>query len=189
MTLKQIEKMTKSKIKRKDIPTIDDIFHSKYRSMVDRVRETLEKEDYKRFVPLAAELDEEFNLVDVTAALMNIVYNKEVSFEYKENNIGQTTEFGRGHNTEFVRGNSGDFVRLFLTVGRMDRVDPKQILQFFSDHANTNKTDIGDIDILDKFTFVNTNEAAAEKIIKACTGKRLANRRVKIEVSKKRESK
>jgi ATP-dependent RNA helicase DeaD len=194
MTLKQIEKMTKSKIKRKDIPTIDDIFHSKYRSMVDRVRETLEKEDYKRFVPLAAELDEEFNLVDVTAALMNIVYNKEVSFEYKENNIGQNTDFsrgndfGRGRSTDFVRGNNGDFVRLFLTVGRMDRVDPKQILQFFSDHANTNKADIGDIDILDKFTFVNVNEATAEKIIDSCTGKRLANRRVKIEVSKKRES-
>lgn len=171
MTLKQIEKITKSKIKRKDIPTIDDIFLSKYRSMVERVRETLEKEEYKRFVPLAAELDEEFNLVDVTAALMNIVYNKEVSFEYTENNIG--------HNT--------DFVRLFLTVGRMDRVNPKSILQFFSDHANTNKTDIGDIDILDKFTFVNVNEAAAERIIRTCTGKRLANRRVKIEISKKRD--
>jgi ATP-dependent RNA helicase DeaD len=171
MTLKQIEKMTKSKIKRKDIPTIDDIFVSKYKSMVERVRETLEKEDYKRFVPLAAELDDEFNLVDVTAALMNIVYSKEVSFEYTENNIGQKT----------------DIVRLFLTVGRMDRVNPVQILQFFSDHANTNKVDIGDIDILDKFTFVNTNEAAADKIIKACNGKRLANRRVKIEISKKRE--
>ena len=191
MTLKQIEKITKSKIKRKDIPTIDDIFHSKYKSMLDRVKETLENEEYKRFVPLAAELDEEFNLVEVTAALMNIVYNKEVSFEYTENNIGQNTDFGRDRGTGFVRGNrgdSGDVVRLFLTVGRMDRVDPKQILQFFSDHANTNKADIGDIDILDKFTFVNTNEAAAERIIKACTGKRLANRRVKIEVSKKRES-
>ena len=171
MTLKQIEKATKSKIRRKDIPTIDDIFMSKYRSMVERVKETLEADEYKRFVPLAAELDEEFSLVEVTAALMNIVYNKEVSYDYTENSIG--------HNTEFVR--------LFLTVGRMDKINPKQLLQFFSDHANTNKTDIGDIDILDKFTFVNVNEDVAERIIRTCAGKKLANRRVKIEISKKKE--
>lgn len=171
MTLKQIEKVTKSKIKRKEIPTIDDIFMSKYRSMVERVKETLEADEFKRFIPLAAELDEEFSLVEVTAALMNIVYNKEVSYDYTENNIG--------HNTEFVR--------LFLTVGRMDKVNPKQLLQFFSDHANTNKTDIGDIDILDKFSFVNVSEAVAERIIRTCTGKKLANRRLKIEISKKKE--
>lgn len=171
MAMKQIEKATKSKIKRKDVPTIDDIFQSKYRNMLDRVRESLEAGDYKRFVPLAAELDEEFNLVDVTAALMNMVYNKEVSYDYTENSIGQNT----------------DFVRLFLTVGRMDKINPKTLLQFFSDHANTNKTDIGDIDILDKFSFVNVNEEVAERIIRTCAGKKLANRKVKIEISKKKD--
>ncbi len=171
MALKQIEKATKSKIKRKEIPTIDDIFMSKYKGTVDKVRETLEKDEYKRFIPLAAELDEEFNLVDVTAALMNIVYSKEVSFDYTENSIGEKT----------------DFVRLFLTVGRMDKLNPKELLQFFSETANTNKTDVGDIDILDKFTFVDVRHDAAQKIIEKCTDKRLCRRKVKIEISKKKE--
>lgn len=171
MALKQIEKATKSKIKRKEIPTIDDIFMSKYRNTVEKVRETLASEEYKRFVPLAAEMDEEFNLVDVTAALMNIVYNKEVSYDYTENSIGDKT----------------DFVRLFLTVGRMDKLNPKVLLQFFSDNANTNKADIGDIDILDKFTFVDVRHDAAEKIIENCNGKRLSRRKVKIEISKRRD--
>lgn len=171
MALKQIEKATKSKIKRKEIPTIDDIFMSKYRNTVDKVRETLEKEEYKRFVPLAAEMDEEFNMIDVTAALMNIVYNKEVSYDYTEHSIGEKT----------------DFVRLFLTVGRMDKLNPKQLLQFFSDNANTNKTDIGDIDIMDKFTFVDVKHDAAQKIIETCSDKRLSRRKVKIEISKRRD--
>ncbi|MGB7605919.1 MAG: DEAD/DEAH box helicase [Lutisporaceae bacterium] len=171
MALKQIEKATKSKIKRKEIPTIDDIFMSKYRGTVDKVRETLAKEQYKRFIPLAAELDDEFNLVDVTAALMNIVYSKEVSFDYTENSIGIKT----------------DTVRLFLTVGRMDKLNPKELLQFFSENANTNKTDVGDIDILDKFTFVNVKHDAAQKIIENCSDKRLCRRKVKIEISKRKE--
>lgn len=168
ITLKQIEKYTKSKIKRKDLPTIDDIFSSKYNNIINRVKETLEKEDYKRFVPLTAELDEEYNLVDVAAALMHMVYSKEISYEYTENSIGA----------------SSSFVRLFLTVGRMDRVNPKQMLQFFNDTAGVNKEDVGDIDIMEKFSFVDVSERAVDLLLKKSNGKRLGNRKVKIEVSK-----
>ncbi|MDP4145220.1 MAG: DEAD/DEAH box helicase [Bacillota bacterium] len=169
ITLKQIEKATKSKIKRKEIPTIDDIFFAKYKNIFTRVKETLENEDYKRFVPLAADLDEEFNLVDVAAALMKIVYDKEVSFEYTENNIGSDT----------------NFIRLFITVGRKDRLNPKILLQFFNQTARVNKEDIGDIDILEKFSFVDVTESAAKRILNNCIDERLCGRRVKVEVSTK----
>lgn len=171
MTLKQIEKATKSKIKRKDIPTIDDIFQAKFRNILDRVKKTLEQDEYKRFVPLATELDDEYNLVDVAAALMNILYNKEVSFEYTENNIGV----------------DAGYIRLFVTVGRIDRINPKLLLQFFNENAGTNREDIGDIDILEKFTFVDVSERVVDTVIKKCSGKRLAGRRVNIEVSKPRK--
>lgn len=171
MTLKQIEKVTKSKIKRKEIPTIDDIFYAKYQNIFARVKETLEGEEYKRFVPLAAEMDEEYNLVDVAAALMNILYNKEISFEYTENSIGA----------------EASFVRLFFTVGRMDRLNPKMLLQFLNEYARTNREDIGDIDILEKFTFVDVSERVVDAIIKNCTGQKLCGRRLKVEVSNKRK--
>jgi ATP-dependent RNA helicase DeaD len=167
MTLKHIEKATKSKIKRKDIPTIDDIFMTKYKSIVVRVKETLEQEEYKRFVPLATELDDEFNLVDVAAALMNMVYTKEVSYEYTENQISSASTY----------------TRLFLTIGRMDNINPKQLLQFLN-KAGVNKEDIGDIDILEKFSFVNVVESAVQPILKKCAGQKIGKRRVDIEISK-----
>lgn len=168
--LKQIERETKGRIKRKEIPTIDDIFLAKYRSMVGRIRETLEGEKYKRFVPLAAELDEEFNLVDVAAALMNMVYTKEISYEYTENILGGTLEY----------------TRLFLNVGRVDKLNPKLLIQFLNDKAQVDKDDIGDIDILQKFTFMDVTEKAAKSILKHCRGKKLMGRKVNIEISKKK---
>ncbi len=172
MTLKQIEKATKSRIKRKDLPSIDDIFYSKYNNIVNRVMETLEKDDYKKFVPLVAELDEEYNLVEVAAALMHMVYSKEISFDYTEN----------------VIGSENNFVRLFLTIGRMDKINPKLLLQFFNDTANVNKEDVGDIDIMEKFSFVDVSERVLEAILKKSNGKRLGNRKVKIEISKGRKN-
>lgn len=167
MALKQIEKATKSKIRRREIPTIDEIFTSKYKNMLSRVKETLEKDGHKKFIPLVTELDEEFNLVEVAAALMDMLYNKEVSYDYTENAISSTSEFKR----------------LFLTVGRMDDINPKKLLEFFNENARVNREDVGDIDILEKFSFVNVTEAAAEAIIKNCSGKRFAGRRLNVEIS------
>ena len=168
MALKQIEKITKSKIRRKEIPTVDDIFVTKYKSMLNRITETIEKDDFKRFVPLAAELDEEFNLVDVAAALMHMVYSKEVSYDYKENSIAGGSKY----------------VRLFFTLGRMDRINPKLLLQFLNDTAKVNREDIGDIDIMEKFTFVDAREDAVKSILKNCVGKKLNGKKVNVEISK-----
>ncbi|MDW8800270.1 DEAD/DEAH box helicase [Clostridium sp. A1-XYC3] len=168
-SLKHIEKATKSKIRRREIPTVDEIFVSKYKTMLSRIKETLEEDSYKRFIPLATELDEEFSLVEVAAALMHMLYSKEVSYDYSENAIGSASESKR----------------LFLTVGRMDKVNPKKLVEFFSENAKINKEDVGDIDILEKFSFVNVTEAAAESIIKYCSGKRFAGRKLNIEISTK----
>lgn len=166
MALKQIEKTTKGKIKRKEIPTIDDIFHSKYKSMLARVKETLETDDFKKFVPLAAELDEEFNLVEVAAALMNMVYSKEISYEYKEDL-------------------APEFTRLFLTVGRMDRLTPKQLLQFLNT-VGLDSEDVGDIDIMQKFTFVDIAGDKVKSVLKNCQSRKLCGRKLKIEVAEKK---
>jgi ATP-dependent RNA helicase DeaD len=171
MTLKQIEKVTKSKIKRREIPTVDEIFVSKYKNMVSRVKETLEEEDYKRFLSLVTELDEEYNLVEVAAALMHLLYSNEISYEYTQNAIGTTT----------------NFVRLFLTVGRIDGAKPKQILEFLNEYADVNKEDIGNIDILEKFSFIDATEVAAKDILKNCSGRRLFGRKLNIEISKKKK--
>jgi ATP-dependent RNA helicase DeaD len=169
MALKQIEKATKSKIKRREIPTVDEIFTSKYKTMVSRIKETLDQDGHKRFIPLVTELDEEYNLVEVAAALMDMLYSKELSYEYTENAIGGASEFKR----------------LFLSVGRMDRLNPKTLLEFFNETASVNREDVGDIDILEKFSFVNVTPAAAESIIKHCIGKKFNGRKLNIEISTK----
>ena len=143
MFLKQIEKSTKSKIKRKDVPTIDEIFETKYKNIVKNIKQTLDEDNFKNFIQVATELDEEYNLVDVAAALMKMMFEKELSFDYTENSI---------------RRRCGENVRLFLSVGRIDRVTPSSLLKFIETTSNINANEIGDIDIFDKFTFIDVPE-------------------------------
>ncbi|TZE80923.1 DEAD/DEAH box helicase [Calorimonas adulescens] len=170
MALKQIERAIKCKIRRKEIPTIDDIFQAKYNNILKRVKEVLIQEEYKRFVPLVVELDEEFNLVDVAAALMSMVYNKELSYDYKENSIG----------IESKR------VRLFISVGRRDKISSRQLLKFLSDTADIDRRDVDDIEIYDRFTFIDVAENTARAILKRSSGKIMGGKRIRVEVSNAR---
>ena len=170
-TLKHIEKAINCKIKRKEVPTIDEIFISKYKGMIERIKEVLKDGGHKRFISLAAQLGDEYNLIDVAAALMDIAIGKELSLNYTEDRIGYTSQP----------------LRLFLNVGRKDKVGPKRLLQFFSDNANINLDEIGDIDIMDKFSFADVSEDAAKLILSKCSGKAIFGRKIKIEISKPRK--
>lgn len=170
--LKQIEKFTKSKIKRKDIPTVDEIFEAKYKNIEEKIKKVISENNYKNFIPIATELDEEYNLVDVAASLMKIIFDKELSFDYKENSIG-------------IEDNN---VRLFLSIGRMDNITPRKLIKFISETASVEAYEIGDIDILNKFTFINVPERIASVILKKSNGKKLQSRRVSVELAKSKKN-
>ena len=167
MQLKQIEKYTKSKIKRKEIPSLDDIYEVKHQNILSKVKDTLEKNEYSKFVNLATQLDDEYNLVDVAAALIKMLFDKELSYDYSENSIESESN-----------------VRLFLSAGRIDKVNPANLLDFFIDNAKVRKDEIGNIDILEKFTFVDISPKVANIIIDKCSGKKINKRRVNIEIAK-----
>lgn len=171
IVLKQIEKATKGRIKRKEIPTIDDIYEIKYQNILNNVREVLNGDSYKKFIPLAAQLDEDFNLVDVAAAFMKVVFDKEVNFDYTENSLSSSTVP----------------VRLFLSVGRVDGANPKNILQFINETTDVDTDEIGSISVLEKFSFIDVPERFVDLILKKSSGKKLNSKRVNIEIAKSKK--
>ncbi len=165
--IKHIEKFTKSKIYRKEIPTVEDIFETKYSVMLNEVRAELEKEEFKKFLPHVTKLDEDFNLAEVAAALMVMRYRDEVSFDYTQNKLEEAK-----HN-----------VRVFITVGKMDGLNPLKLIKFIEMNTKVNAKSIGDIEIKEKFSFFEVKEEDAAVIIEACVGKKLLGRRVAMEVA------
>ena len=168
--LKQIQKVTKSVIKRKPVPTVDEIFSTKFTGMISKIKHTVETEDFSKFIPLAMELDEEFSLVDVAAALIKLNFDKEAVFDYSANAI---------------EAPAGEEVRLFFSAGRRDGVTPKALVNYIKDKARVRPSLIGDIDILENFAFVNVDAEISNKVLECCSGPRLNNRKINVEVAKK----
>lgn len=167
MDLKQIEKFTNSVIKRSEIPTLDEILENKLSGIMKKVDAELESGDYKKLVPQVLNLDDSYNLAEVAAALLSIYYKDEMTYDYKENKIGGNVEFQR----------------LFMTVGKMDKLTPVKLLNFFTEQAKTHGDDIGNIDMAEKFTFVDVNKAKVQDILDNCNGKKFCGRKLAIEIS------
>ncbi|ACQ54659.1 DEAD/DEAH box helicase [Clostridium botulinum] len=169
-SIRQIERITKSKIKKKELPTLEDILEKKYDNLLNDIASKIEENKYEKFMPMVKTLEQNFDLSQVSAALMEMLFSKEMSFDYTNNKLEAEVP-----------------VRLFLSVGRKDSINVKSLLTFIQDAASVKNHEIGDIDILDKFTFMDVSSGTAEKIINKCSGKKLNRRKVNIEIAKSKK--
>lgn len=167
MELKAIEKFTRGKIIRRTIPTVDDIFESKLSGIMRKVDEVLSKDDYKRFLPTVISMDENYNLAEVAAALLYLKYREDISYDYTENELGHDK----------------NMTRLFMTVGSMDKLNPKKLLTFLTEMAGTHGNDVGSIDIAEKFTFIEIAREKAEKVMDSVRGQKFCGRKLAIEIA------
>ena len=166
--LKQIKLVTKGDISRKPIPTVNDIFNSKSDNILEDVTNTINDSDYSRFIPIAKELVEKFDNVEIIAALIKSKFNSELLDSYSSNAL---------------EAPKSEDIRLFLSVGRRDGITPKSLSTFIQNAAKVKPSSIGDIDILENFSFVNITPEVKDKVIDRCTGLKVNKRKVNIEVA------
>lgn len=170
--LRQIEKATKCIIPKKEIPSLMEIFEKKNQSLLDQTKKVLEGESYKNFIPFVEKF-EGYTTEQVAAALMNLVYNKEVSYDCFEDEKTQASS-------------NGEYERIFVSVGKNDKINPKKLLEFLTENARLNKKDVGDIDILPKFTFIDIRADKVKTILKTCSNKKLCGVKVRFEIASKK---
>ena len=75
-------------------------------------------------------------------------------------------------------------VRLFVSVGRKDNVQPRDIVGAIAGESGIPGKVIGSIDIFDSYSFVEVPERDVTKVISAMGGNTIKGREVSIEVAK-----
>ncbi|CAH0997669.1 ATP-dependent RNA helicase DeaD [Emticicia aquatica] len=101
---------------------------------------------------------------------------RERRFEPRERRSESPTG-GRGS------GNA-DMVRLFLSLGRKDNVAPNHIVGAITSETRIAGRAIGQIDIYDKFSFVEVPQADVKRVLDGMQGKTINARQVSMEVAK-----
>lgn len=175
--LKDIQKYTKTKVVRLELPTLDDVEESKIDVLYDDIRHELDNEDLSKYVNIVDSLNEEgYNSVDVAAALLKMY----MDINKKEGHEDLDLE---GYNN----GGKAGMVRLFINIGKRDKVSPRHIVGAITGKVSIPRKSVGNIDIYDKFSFVEVPEEYVKETIAGLKNHRIKGRKINAEIANPRD--
>lgn len=176
--LKLIERIAKTKIKRRQLPTAANVIERQRDQIISKMQTVLELNAYHDYMPIAESLLDEYSAEEVAAAALKLMQEGNKALEAPQEDI-------ISRDLQNTGGRPG-MVRLFMNVGRSQKIMVKDIVSTIAIEADIPARDIGLINIYDKFTFVEVPEDVAEKVIGAMHRNFIKGYRVNIEPARVR---
>lgn len=175
--LKLIERLAKTKIVRKPIPSSADILERQRELIKERLLKILAGNKFADYHTIVSDLSTDYDIVDVAAAALKLSVE---GFKEKEDEVVAVSS--RMENT----GGSPGMVRLFMNIGRSQKIRPEDIVRAFAAEADIPGNIIGVINIYDRFTFVEVPEDVAERVLAVMHKNTVKGYKVNIEPAKSR---
>lgn len=175
--IKNLQKFTNTKITAHPIPTLKEIEENKMNRFLNELSNIIENDEHLKHMNTIETFMEnnDYSAMEVGAALMKMLQ--------KERNVAsETVDMSEFEDT----GAEPGMVRLFMNVGKKDKVKPENIVGAIANEAGIKGTMIGTIDIYDKFTFVEVPAEHAKHVIDAMNNARIKGRAVNAEPAKKK---
>ena len=89
----------------------------------------------------------------------------------------------RRERTPRPRTSDASMARLFVNVGRIDRISPGDIVGAFAGEANIKGSQIGQIDIFDKYSFVELPHDLVDQVMDGMKNNKIKGKSINIEIS------
>lgn len=196
--LRKITDYTKKSIERDLIPTSEVINDIKIAHFKERFKLKAEKGELERYIAIIQELEEkgyeaEFIAAVLLQAQLPLSDAEDLNTEFKKRGRREGRRERDGKRCREVKGSKGKSFgpektkRLFISVGEKDKVQKRDILGAICGECNIASSTVGNIDMYNKFTFVDVDVDVAKKVEKKLNGKMIKDNKVKVEISKKKK--
>lgn len=198
--LNEIERMINKKIVKANIPTAKEICDNQLLYKMNQIHDMeIDSELLDPYMGQIKELFADYKWEDlikkiVASELKTLleyykdardINLKDKKGDRKDRNESRGDRKDRSDRGKRERGGE-DKNRLFLNVGKLDGCKKGDLLKLIIEQAKVRKQDLGDIKIMDKFSFVSIKGNSGEKVIKRLLGKRAYGRKLNVEFASKR---
>ena len=178
-----IERLTKSKIKRRNVPTYErvmDIRAEKFVEQIKIINETANLD--KEYITLNNLIQAKIPEDEIIVSLLKMLNSENDSSRTKED-INETFKNSGGG-----RRNSdpSQTSRFHLNIGKKSNLTVSDILDFVISNVNIKRNDIRDIAILTEFSFFTVPKSYSSKILTNCKNKKVKGKRISVQASRKR---
>ena len=193
--VRQIEKQIGKEFVDGVLPTPEEICKKQLFKTMDDIMKTDVDED--QIEPYMAEINRQFEYIDkedIIKKMVTITFGKFLDY-YKSAPEIVKPESGKGSRSGEGRGCRGEgrgkvsngrrkheteagFKRLFINLGKADGFYPGEIMQYLNKHVK-GRQEVGHIDLLSKFAYIEVPEEDAKRVMKALNGTEYKGRTVR----------
>ena len=184
--LRDIERYCKTKMKAQRIPSLDDVANVRVENVFRKLEKTIEEEDLTLSVQAIQEyLDKnETTAMDLAAAFLKMELGDALGEQQddlaQEQYMWESEAKGKGKG-KGRRKDDKDMVRLFLNVGKKQKLKPGDILGAIAGESGLPGRAVGSIDMYDKYTFVDVPSKYYKQVIKSMKHAKIKGNRVNVE--------
>ena len=187
--LHEIMRYTKARIKFTTVPNVAEITNVRIRQTMAGITDVIAHNDldsYARAIQqFIDESDDDFTILDIAAAFLcresGIEDLEEIeSFRQERGKDNKKSRKGR-------RATPAGAVRMFVNCGRMDGINAGQLKKMLL-KCGANDSNIYDIDVMEKFSFVEVDKTVSEDVLINMNGAMVNGRRLNVELSLPRKN-
>ena len=205
--LRDIQRYCKTKIIPQAIPSLNDITEIKADKILDQVQDILNDADLTKIVNIIEKklMEDDYTSLDLAAALLKMSMgddNEDIIDNYMPaRSLDDLDSYGRnsrgrdrGRNNSRRKGatdraavdyvlNGGEerMARLFINIGKSQRVTPGDILGAVAGEYGNPGRLVGSIDMYDGYTFVDVPAEYAEDVLNAMSHARIKGKHIHVE--------
>lgn len=190
--VRQIEKQIGKDFIDGELPKSEEICKKQLFKVMDDIMKTDVDED--QIAPYMADIMRQFEYVDkedIIKKMVTVTFGRFLDYyqhapEIEKPVAGKGSRSERGeHNTRGKVSNGRrqhvaeeGFRRLFINLGKSDGFYPGEIMQYLNKHVH-GRQEVGHIDLLQKFSYIEVPEDDAQKVMKALNGTTYKGREVR----------
>ncbi len=192
--IREVEKILGKRFEKKNIPTGEEIRRKQLFKLIDRMERA--EIDETQIEPFMEEVYKKLSWMskeEVIKHFVSLEFNRVLEY-YKDApdlNVTSPTA-GRNGEEDFFSGNRRKkgktvYTRFFISVGRKDGIEPKNIIGLVNDHTGNRDINIGHIDIHDSFAFFEAGREHAVQILTSFHQASWRGREVRVDEASERK--
>ena len=171
-----------------ELPSPEEICKKQLYKVMDDIMKT--DVDEEQIEPYMKEIDRQFEYIDkedIIKKMVTITFGRFLDYyknapqilkpSSKRNERSERAERGASGNRRPRKAEAG-FRRLFINLGKQDGFYPGEIMQFMNHHIH-GRQEVGHIDLLQRFSYIEVPKADADKVMRALNGVSYKGREVR----------
>ena len=166
------------------VPRIEDLRERQLSRLVQRASQTLAEGNLEPWRDIAQDLLEGQDPAEVAAALLRMLHETVAAdlddATERDLDAHHSNSRPRGEHQHAPPPGADGWVSLWVSVGRMDRVRPGDLVGAIANETGLQGRDIGRIDIQQRFSIVQVRADAAGHVIDRMRGATIRNMRVQV---------